>query len=188
MYWWAIPSSTGVILLKLSFGHFVIFNEMITIILLSIAFGLPFAYNCVQSSFNKANDISELADLEVGKIMKFFTVELPISFKSIANYMAISFMATWFKVNIIIPYNNGGLMYDTSNIDTMIYFEAMTSFDYPLGLKLSLISIMLCLFFTFIFWRCLIGIDSNECIYKFTNWIWDCYHKYSDIGTNSKTN
>lgn len=176
MYWWAIPSSTGVILLKLTFGHFVIINEMFTIFVLSTFFGIPFAYNCIQSSFEEMEDVSDIADSDVGKILKYLMIELPIAFGLLINSIMISFISTWFKINIIIPYNNGGLLYDTSNIDTLIFFEAISSFDYPLGLKLSLLSIVLCLCFAFLFWRCLIGINNNNYIYKFSMW---CYNNLS---------
>ncbi|MGL4998237.1 MAG: hypothetical protein ACRC5T_04650 [Cetobacterium sp.] len=167
MWWWALPTSTGVLFYRMLLGEYLYNFSFINIIILSTFFGLPFAYLCLKNSFEENSEILESVSLDCNKKWAFLTLELPICFSTLKNIISISFLATWFKINVIIPFNNGGLMYSNSNIETYNYYENMATFNLKDGMNISIYSLLTGVFFTLIVYGGLSAINNNNYIYKF---------------------
>ncbi|MGL5964281.1 MAG: hypothetical protein ACRCZ2_07810 [Fusobacteriaceae bacterium] len=167
-WWWAFPTSTGVLLYRHLLNINIMNNPLFHIIFLSSFFGFPFAYLCVQNAYEDIRIELEAASLECNRLGMYLTIELPIVFSKVKTLIALSFLSTWFKVNVIIPFNDGGVMYSTSNFETYNYYENMINFDLENGMPISLVSLGLAVLVSGLLLGGLNGIDKFNIISKFT--------------------
>lgn len=167
-WWWAFPTSTGVLLYRYILNINILNNPLYHIIFLSAFFGFPFAYLCVQNAYEDIQYETEAASLECNRLGVYLVIELPIVFSKVKNLIALSFLSTWFKVNVIIPFNDGGVMYSTSNFETYNYYENMINFDLENGLPISLLSLGLAILTSGLLLGGLNGIDKFNVISKFS--------------------
>jgi ABC-type Fe3+ transport system permease subunit len=180
-WWWAFPTSTGVLLYRHLLNINILNNPMLHIIFLSTFFGFPFAYLCVRNASEDIISEKEAASFECSKKGVFYTLELPLMFSKVKNLITLSFLSTWFKVNVIIPFNSGGMMYSTSNFETYNYYENMINFDIDSGLSVSLESLILAILFSTLLLGVLYAIDRFNII----NRIFLRLHIYGFINLNS---
>lgn len=165
-FWWVIPTSTGVILFKIFIYKTTnSFFDFAMIIILSIFFGIPFAYFNISKNIEKT--IKEEASISCNKLESFLLIEVPIIFSNSKKIITFSFLATWYKTNVIIPFNNGGLNFSTSNFDTYIYYNYLKDLNLNEAFYFSSISFFLSIFFSLVFYGGLNFVDNNNYLHKF---------------------
>lgn len=183
-FWWIIPPTSGVLIYKDLLSINTLNYAFFHIILLSVFFGIPFFSHFINIAKCEIESEIEASSLSCNKLETLLFIELPIIINKLKNIIVISFISTWFKINIIVPFNSGGIAYSNSNFETYNWYENISSFNLESGYIVALISFVSCIFFSTIIWGCLSFVNNCNLIYKFNMFLFVNLSKFNNSREN----